>query len=226
MYNRILAYVILNTKSLLKDKIPFIWSIMLPLIMFIFNINEIVYTENLAFWWVYMVLCSYVYGVGVYALELKEEGCLRTIFSINNSSVDFFIGNVFTQIIFSFLSILLFNLLVICFKDFSFLRLMLYGSKTIILCLPFAFLSYCLTLFKKIHANTIRTIFTILIFAMFMLISTETPLNQYNPMYYVSLFIINKNEKIIIAYTLFTILSILLGLCGVVFFNPNSNERR
>ena len=62
MYNRILAYVILNTKSLLKDKIPFIWSIMLPLIMFIFNINEIVYTEDLVFWWVYMVLCSYIYG--------------------------------------------------------------------------------------------------------------------------------------------------------------------
>ena len=173
-----------------------------------------------------MVLCSYIYGVGVYALELKEEGCLRTIFSINNSSIDFFIGNVFTQMIFSFLSIFLFNLSVVFFKEFSFLQLMLYGSKTIILCLPFAFLSYGLTLFKKVHANTIRTVFTILIFAMFMLISTETVLNQYNPMYYVSFFIINEDVKSIITYILFTILSIFLGICGVLLFDPNSNERR
>ena len=226
MNNKVIAYTILNTKSLLKDKIPFIWSIMLPLVMFLFNINDIIYIEDLIFWWVYMVLCSYIYGVGVYALELKEEGCLRTIFSINNSSIDFFIGNVFTQMIFSFLSIFLFNLFVVFFKEFSFLQLMLYGSKTIILCLPFAFLSYGLTLFKKVHANTIRTVFTILIFAMFMLISTETVLNQYSPMYYVSFFIINEDVKSIITYILFTILSILLGICGVLLFDPNSNERR
>ena len=79
---------------------------------------------------------------------------------------------------------------------------------------------------QKVHANTIRTVFTILIFAMFMLISTETVLNQYNPMYYVSFFIINEDVKSIITYILFTILSILLGICGVLLFDPNSNERR
>lgn len=226
MNHRIIAYTILNTKSLVKDKIPFIWSIMLPLVMFLFNINEVIYAEDLTFWWVYMVLCSYIYGVGVYALELKEEGCLRTIFSINNSSADFFIGNILTQMIFSFLSIFLFNLFVVFFKEFSFLQLMLYGSETIVLCLPFAFLSCGLTLFKKVHASTIRTIFNILVITMFMLMSTETVLNQYNPMYCVSLFIINRDIKNAIAYILFTILSIFLGICGVLLFDPNSNERR
>lgn len=49
MNNKVIAYTILNTKSLLKDKIPFIWSIMLPLVMFLFNINDIIYIEDLIF---------------------------------------------------------------------------------------------------------------------------------------------------------------------------------
>lgn len=32
MINKILAYTILNMKSLLKDKIPFIWAILLPMV--------------------------------------------------------------------------------------------------------------------------------------------------------------------------------------------------
>lgn len=100
MLNKISAYVILNVKSLVKDKIPFVWSILLPLIMYVFNKEQITKESDLTYWWIYMISCSYIYGVGLFALELKEDGCLRTIFSIDNSPANFFLGNLITQIAF------------------------------------------------------------------------------------------------------------------------------
>ncbi|MDE5909014.1 MAG: hypothetical protein K2H52_09810 [Lachnospiraceae bacterium] len=84
---RIMAYVILNVKSLLKDKLPFAWSVFLPLVMFYVEKDHMNQEQDLAYWWIYMILCAYFYGAGLYALELKESGCLRTIFSIYSSSI-------------------------------------------------------------------------------------------------------------------------------------------
>ena len=91
MLNSILAYVTFNIKALLKNKISFVWSIALPLVMFWIDKDAISSEIELIYWWVYMVLCSYIYGIGLYALELRESGSLRTIFSIQRSSWSFFL---------------------------------------------------------------------------------------------------------------------------------------
>ena len=173
-----------------------------------------------------MILCSYIYGIGVYALELKEAGCLRTIFSIYNSSITFFLGNLTTQLIFSFLSISIFDIAVIIIKNFSVYKVLLYSIKCIILCIPFAFGGYGLTLLKNLHANSIKTIFSILIFGMFMLIGFDSNINQYNPLYFISNFMIESSGENIISYTFFSIILIFIGMIGILHFNPNSNERR
>lgn len=228
MISRIYAYTVLNIKSLLKDKISFIWSILLPLVMLLINLDNIQNEKDITYWWVYMVLCSYIYGIGVYALELKEEGSLRTIFSIYNSSTAFFLGNLATQIVFSLISIFAFNMAVICFKPFSILKIMFYSVKCIILCIPLAFGGYGLTLFGKCHVNTIRTVFTILIFGMFMLIGVDTYINSHNPLYFISNCIMEASKSNILNYTFFALLSVIIGLIGIIHFNPNSNsnERR
>lgn len=226
MRSKIFAYAILNVKSLIKDKIPFVWSVLLPLIMLVINTNNIQHEKDITYWWIYMILCSYIYGIGIYALELKEEGCLRTIFSIDNSSINFFLGNLLTQIIFSFISIGVFNIVVIIIKEFSLTKITLYTIECIILCLPFAFLGYGLTLLKTVHVNSIRTIFTILIFGMFMLMNTNLSINLYNPIYYISDFITNNNAKSIIFYIIFTLIAVVIGTIGIFYFDPNSNERR
>lgn len=209
MYSKILAYTILNMKSLLKDKIPFVWSILLPMVMFMMNFHNIKTEKDLTPWWVYMSLCSFIYGIGVYALELKESGCLRTIFSISYSPIAFFLGNLVTQIIFSMISIYLFDIVVGIFKQFSIPHLMVYSFETIVLCIPFAFLGYGVTLLKKLHVNSIRTIFTIVMFGMFLMVGRDTKLNMYHPFYCV-----------------FVVLSFVLGGISILRFDPNSNERR
>lgn len=226
MINRIYAYTVLNVKSLLKDKISFVWSILLPLIMFFINAENIYNENEITYWWVYMVLCSYIYGIGVYALELKEEGSLRIIFSINNSSIAFFLGNLVTQVIFSSISILFFDIVVILIKQFSIFKVMSCSIKCIILCLPFALLGYGLTLFSRCHVNTIRTIFTILIFGMFMLIGVHSRINAYNPLCYISNYIMEPTKNNVESYILFTLISYVIGIVGIIRFNPNSNERR
>lgn len=226
MINKIYAYTVLNVKSLLKDKISFVWSILLPLIMFFINAENIHNENEITYWYVYMVLCSYIYGIGVYALELKEEGSFRIIFSINNSSIAFFLGNLVTQVIFSSISILFFDIVVIFVKQFSIVKVMSYSIKSIILCLPFALLGYGLTLFSRCHVNTIRTIFTILIFGMFMLIGVHSWINVYNPLWYISNYIMKPTKNNVESYILFALISCVIGIVGIIRFNPNSNERR
>ncbi|MEY8265448.1 hypothetical protein AALA79_03560 [Lachnospiraceae bacterium 64-25] len=188
---RVMAYVILNVKSLLKDKLPFAWSIFLPLVMFYVEKDHMSKEQDLAYWWIYMILCAYFYGVGLYAIELKEAGCLRTIFSIYNSSTVFFMGNLVTQIIFSIISLSIFNVAVFLIKGFSFIHLMSGSVILIFLCIPFAFLGYALVLLKKIHANTIRTLLSITLFGMFMFLSIGAEYNKFNPMYYITAILTN-----------------------------------
>lgn len=226
MGNKILAYMILNMKSLLKDKIPFVWSILLPFVMYCMNRNQINNEKDLTYWWVYMILCAYIYGVGLYALELKESGCLRTIFSIDNSSFVFFMGNLITQVVFSLISVGIFNLIVYFDKRFSFINMVLYSILAILLCVPVAFAGYGFTLVKTIHANTINTIFSILLLGMFMLLGTDSQINDYNPMCYIAEVVIAPSKSGLVLYGVISVAFIVIGCIGILKFSPNSNERR
>lgn len=223
---RAMAYVMLNVKSLLKDKLPFVWSIFLPLVMFFIEKDNITQEKDLIYWWIYMILCAYIYGVGLYALELKESGCLRTIFSIYNSSIVFFIGNLITQIVFCIISLSIFDLSVFFIKSFSLIRLFKYSIISIFLCIPFAFLGYVLVMIKTVHVNTIRTLLSIALFGMFMLLSVDSPYNKFNPMYYLSAILMSYTQQNIVIYVCVSLVTIVLGGIGIFRFDPNSNERR
>lgn len=226
MLNSILAYVTFNIKALLKNKISFVWSIALPLVMFWIDKDAISSEIELIYWWVYMVLCSYIYGIGLYALELRESGSLRTIFSIQRSSWSFFLGNLLTQILFCIISIGIFDIVVIIAKGFSITHILFYSIYTILVCIPFAFLSYVVTLLPSVHADTIRTIFFVVIFGMFMLLSTDLAINRYNPMFYISQMLMQKTMNNLILYSIVSLVSIALGMLGIIKFEPGSNERR
>lgn len=226
MLNSILAYVTFNIKALLKNKISFVWSIALPLVMFWIDKDAISSEIELIYWWVYMVLCSYIYGIGLYALELRESGSLRTIFSIQRSSWSFFLGNLLTQILFCIISIGIFDIVVIIAKEFSITHILFYSIYTILVCIPFAFLSYVVTLLPSVHADTIRTIFSVVIFGMFMLLSTDLAINRYNPMFYISQMLMQKTMNNLILYSIVSLVSIALGMLGIIKFEPGSNKRR
>lgn len=226
MLDRIYAYTVLNIKSLLKDKISFIWSITLPLVMFALNFAEIQNENDMVYWWVYILVCSYVFGIGLYVMELKEEGSIKTIFSIYNSSWALFWGNLMTQVIYSCICIFIFDCVVVILKDFSLKIIGIQSIKSIILCIPFAFAGYGMTVIKKCNVNTLKTIFSILIFVMFVLSGMNSILNKYNPLIWISNCIIGKWEENIGLYICFMLFSLFIGSVGICCFTSNSSERR
>ncbi|PLS45472.1 hypothetical protein CYV25_06935 [Carnobacterium maltaromaticum] len=220
------SYAIFNIKMLLKDKISLLWSITLPLITFFMNHSNVTSEWDMIFWWVYIIICAYVYGIGIYALHLKEYGSLKTIFSINNSPWCFFLGNLLTQIIFSFICVNFLNLVVVMLLPLSFLKLLLYSTVSIIICIPFAFLGYNLTLLKKVHSNTVQSIFTMAIFGLFVLLNPDNSFNKYNPLYAVANIILKNDRAGNTIYFISSVLIILVSLYAVIKFEPTSNERR
>ncbi|WP_413509182.1 hypothetical protein [Carnobacterium maltaromaticum] len=220
------SYAIFNIKMLLKDKISLLWSITLPLITFFMNHSNVTSEWDMIFWWVYIIICAYVYGIGIYALHLKEYGSLKTIFSINNSPWCFFLGNLLTQIIFSFICVNFLNLVVVMLLPLSFFKLLLYSTISIIICIPFAFLGYNLTLLKKVHSNTVQSIFTMAIFGLFVLLNTDSSFNKYNPLYAVANIILKNDRAGNTIYFISSVLIIVVSLYAVIKFEPTSNERR
>ena len=61
MLNSILAYVTFNIKALLKNKISFVWSIALPLVMFWIDKDAISSEIELIYWWVYGPMFLYLW---------------------------------------------------------------------------------------------------------------------------------------------------------------------
>ena len=68
--NQVLAFVEVNMKLLVKDKLSFIWSIVLPTVMLLTNRGNVRGYEDLRFWWVYIIVSSFLFGIGIYALQL------------------------------------------------------------------------------------------------------------------------------------------------------------
>jgi len=61
MFITIQSYAFFNIKMLLKDKVPLLWSLFLPLITFLMNHDYITDEWDLVYWWTYITLCSFIY---------------------------------------------------------------------------------------------------------------------------------------------------------------------
>lgn len=61
---------------------------------------------------------------------------------------------------------------------------------------------------------------------MFMLIGVHSWINVYNPLWYISNYIMKPTKNNVESYILFALISCVIGIVGIIRFNPNSNERR
>ena len=59
-----------------------------------------------------------------------------------------------------------------------------------------------------------------------MLLSTDLAINRYNPMFYISQMLMQKTMNNLILYSIVSLVSIALGMLGIIKFEPGSNERR
>lgn len=224
--NRILAYYKLNIKILIQDKIPLLWSIVVPSIFLFLNKNLIHDPLELRFWWAYIIINSYLLGVGLTIMRMKETGTLKTLFSISRQPFLFFFGNLLTQITFCFLSISVFDLIAIILINLPIATLFLSSYIIIILSIPVAFLGMLLTLFHKVHVNSLTTILNMILLVFLLGMNVPGVLQKINPIFYFANLTVMKSSTELIEYVSVSILFILIGVVCIRKFSVIPVDKR
>lgn len=222
-----MAILKLNLRLLIKDKISLLWGIVLPTVMLLINIRNFQQESDLVYWWVYIVFTAYLYGVGLHALNEKDSGILAFIFSIKWISFQYFLGCLYTQIIFAAGCIAIFNIIASLLLGFNFFTLCMYGFLSLIICIPVAFFSYNFTYIKGLYSSSINSICNVLVFAMFISMGYSTIFNQFNPLFHLSQvqFQIINNEIPFVSLLLL-LLIIVISIPSILIFKPVSIESR
>lgn len=220
------AYYKLNIIMLMKEPIPLIWSVALPAIFLFINLGVIQSESDLSFFWSYIILSTYIIGVGVHAVRLRESGSLKTYFSIKESRFPFFYATVLFQITFNFISITIINILATFLIGLHFLDLFIMSSILIILALPLCYFSFLFTLFKNISVNTLSTIVSIILFLSLILMPSNHVVNQVNPLYLLSSLASVQSFEVYVYYFIMSVVLITVGLFSIKKYSVFSDERR
>jgi ABC-2 type transport system permease protein len=223
---QIISYYKYNIKILAKDKIPLIWSVIVPSVFLYLN-RQFVYTiKDLRFWWAYIIISSYIYGVGIYAMTMKESGTLKTLFSISNTPFLFFFGNLLTQITYCVICISVFNIVAILFFNYPLFIIFYYSIKIILLSIPIAFLGMVLTLFKKIHVNSLSSLTNIIMMIFFFSMNIDGPLQKLNPIRFYADIILLQTKIELIHYVITSLLFISFGVFCIAKFSVIPIDKR
>lgn len=220
----IMAFVLLNIKLLWQDKISFLWSISMPTIMLFLQRNSIAHQPHiLGFWWTYIAVCSFLFGIGIYALRLRESGVLRIVFSINKTPMYFFLGLLGTQFIFTFAVLVVFNLIACLLFYFNFFTLLWQSVIVMLCCLPVAFAGYNLTRINRLHANSTHTIASIIVFLAFLLMASN---KEFNMLWKLHHMFVNNTWQTFLFYILGSFTIIIISMPAILRFKCISAERR
>ena len=224
---KVFAFVKMNLLILMKNKLSFAWSIMLPTIIFFINRDNITSINDIVYWLVFIIINIFLYGVGLQALEEKDSGVLSIIFSINWIPFEYFTGLLLTQIIYSIVVTTIFGLVPMAILGFNYGVLLLLSLLTIIVSIPIAFLSYNVTFLKSLHSKTVTSILNIISFLFFITLGIDSPINIINPYIVIGRQVNTIMQgKIDIVYLLVSILIIILSLPSIIYFRPLSKEGR
>lgn len=224
---KVFAFVKMNLLILMKNKLSFAWSIILPTIIFFINRDNITSVNDIVYWLVFIIINIFLYGVGLQALEEKDSGVLSIIFSINWIPFEYFTGLLLTQIIYSIVVTAIFGLVPMAILGFNYGVLLLLSLLTIIVSIPIAFLSYNVTFLKSLHSKTVTSILNIISFLFFITLGIDSPINIINPYIVIGRQVNSIMQgKIDIVYLLVSILIIMLSLPSIIYFRPLSKEGR
>lgn len=176
MFIKIYGFTVLNLKILIAEKIAFLWSVALPVVIALVYQNDI--TSALAhdghkqwylgWYWTYVIVAAFVNGIGLQLARMREYGLLKSYILIAGGKSPFIIATFVTQLIFCSLSLTLFNVIVgLYFNAFSFT--MLLHSFLLMLCsLPFGLFTLVLTILP-IKISNLGTIINIVLYPLFIM---------------------------------------------------------
>ncbi|HDR7352947.1 Uncharacterized protein BCZB5J_00355 [Bacillus cereus] len=171
---RIFGFTILNIKILFSEKIALVWTVVLPVFIALIvqkNVLDSITTQAdlinyLSLFWVFIIVSSYINGIGLQLARLREYGLLKTYSLIAGNKNIIIFATFLTQILFCFISLMLFNFIMCIIyniQDFSFflipILLLLLGLPIGLVSLAFATVPF--------RESSISTIVNILTYPLF-----------------------------------------------------------
>ncbi|UHA74282.1 hypothetical protein [Paenibacillus sp. 481] len=117
MIRQVKAHVILDLKILFTEKVALAWSVALPVVIalvfqgkFLESISsEEQFTYYLSWFWIFIIIASFVNGIGLQIARLREYNLLKTYVLIAGAKHPYVISVFITQCIFVAVSNLLFT---------------------------------------------------------------------------------------------------------------------
>lgn len=122
--------------------------------------------QYISFFWVFIIISTYINGIGLQIARIREYGLLKTYVMITGNRYTFLTAILLTQISFGAISLLLFTSIVsIYYRAFSF-NLLLSSLIVLLVSFPLAIASVSIAAIP-IKFNNLSTIMNILVYPLF-----------------------------------------------------------
>lgn len=231
--NQLNSFLVFNLKSILKDRITLVWTLIFPILMIIINFsvyqNSVKTIEDkeilLVQFWSFMTILILLNGIAVEIANIREVGALKSYVMLAGSKYPFILAILVSQILILSISISVISILFMAlFKLFS-LKILLYAFIYILLIIPISFIFLVVTSLP-FKASSIATISTILSIALFYIVNIQLfGLEWINPLH----FLYKLGELIVLGFNHFSmmipiiyVLYVVIGLYALIKLDINS----
>lgn len=231
--NQLNSFLVFNLKSMLKDRITLVWTLIFPILLIIINFsiyqNSVKTIEDkeilLVQFWSFMTIMILLNGIAVEIANIREVGALKSYVMLAGSKYPFILAILVSQILILFISITVISIIfMILFKLFS-LKILLYAFIYILLIVPISFIFLVVTSLP-FKASSIATISTILSIALFYIVNIQLfGLEWINPLH----FLYKLGELIVLGFNHFSmiipiiyVLYVVIGLYALLKLDINS----
>ncbi|MFT2139786.1 hypothetical protein [Staphylococcus sp. GDY8P145P] len=231
--NQLNSFLVFNLKSILKDRITLVWTLIFPILMIIINFsvyqNSVKTIEDkeilLVQFWSFMTILILLNGIAVEIANIREVGALKSYVMLAGSKYPFILAILVSQILILSISISVISILFMAlFKLFS-LKILLYAFIYILLIIPISFIFLVVTSFP-FKASSIATISTILSIALFYIVNMQLfGLEWINPLH----FLYKLGELIVLGFNHFSmmipiiyVLYVVIGFYALIKLDINS----
>ncbi|MDT0709001.1 hypothetical protein RM577_11845 [Mammaliicoccus sciuri] len=231
--NQLNSFLVFNLKSILKDRITLVWTLIFPILLIIINFsiyqNSVKTIEDkeilLVQFWSFMTIMVLLNGIAVEIANIREVGALKSYVMLAGSKHPFILAILVSQILILSISITVITILfTILFKLFS-LKILLYAFIYILLIVPISFIFLVVTSLP-FKASSIATISTILSIALFYIVNMQLfGLEWINPLH----FLYKLGELIVLGFNHFSmmipiiyVLYVVIGFYALIKLDINS----
>jgi ABC-2 type transport system permease protein len=206
---KLYGVMVLNFKTIFSDLVPLLWPIALPILSAVVFQKTVIKTIDstdalvsyFSWFWIFIIIATFTYGVGLHLARLREYGLLKTYILISGNKLIFIFGTLAVQSILAFVSLMLFSITMLIVYDITYYWFLVIPIILLIISIPFG-LATIFIASLPIKQNTLNTLVSIVLYPLFFLAANSnsgniTFLDMLNP--FLSYHVLADNLYILIA---------------------------